>query len=76
MNFLSPSILYVLYIFEVGEINLHVSYRDDICLRFDNEGLSTIFYCTLSYISIDLQYIFSYREYFIGNFYFPGIFLE
>ena len=48
MNFLSPSILYVLYIFELGEINLYVSCRDDICLRFDNEGLSTIFYCTLS----------------------------
>ena len=34
--------------FEVGAINLYVWYRDDICLRFDNEDLSMIFDCTLN----------------------------
>jgi hypothetical protein len=48
MNFLSPSVSYFFYIFEVGAINLYVSYRDDIFLSFENEGLSTVFYCTLS----------------------------
>jgi hypothetical protein len=48
MDFLSPSVLYFFIILKWGQSICMYHTRDDICLKFYSEGMSTIFYCTLN----------------------------